>query len=294
MARYNLRRQGDFLVGDMDQDEEKRADDDVYFTGDDEQGVCSGSLNGPLFSNSVERSAHMALSAAAAASSPSHGRNFVGVLRTAGFVLPPPSDGMDVKLGTNKVTVGLLSYPTFVPASHPSGKNNTDCTLSPKLLSGERRKRDEIDTDEVYEIIRNVRDPEHPLSLEQLGVVRRDHVSVVDAAATYPSSDEGDLATGGAYHRTFSTVDVRFTPTIPHCSMATLIGLCLRVKLLRSLPKRFKVTVRIEPGTHASETAVNRQLDDKERVCAALENDHLRGVVDRCIADGMRDNMSSG
>lgn len=36
-------------------------------------------------------------------------------------------------------------------------------------------------------------------------------------------------------------IRVYFTPTIPHCSMATLIGLCLRVKLLRSLPRRFKV-----------------------------------------------------
>jgi len=34
---------------------------------------------------------------------------------------------------------------------------------------------------------------------------------------------------------------VEFTPTIPHCSMATLIGLCIRVKLLRALPSRFKV-----------------------------------------------------
>jgi Iron-sulfur cluster assembly protein len=52
-----------------------------------------------------------------------------------------------------------------------------------------------------------------------------------------------------------STVDVLFTPTIPHCSMATLIGLCIRVKLLRSLPPRFKVHVSIAPGTHASEHA---------------------------------------
>lgn len=34
---------------------------------------------------------------------------------------------------------------------------------------------------------------------------------------------------------------VQFTPTVEHCSMATLIGLCIRVKLLRALPPRFKV-----------------------------------------------------
>ena len=34
---------------------------------------------------------------------------------------------------------------------------------------------------------------------------------------------------------------VQFTPTVQHCTMATLIGLCIRVKLLRVLPARFKV-----------------------------------------------------
>ncbi len=36
-------------------------------------------------------------------------------------------------------------------------------------------------------------------------------------------------------------VTVDYTPTIPHCSMATVIGLSLRVKLLRSLPSKYKV-----------------------------------------------------
>ena len=34
---------------------------------------------------------------------------------------------------------------------------------------------------------------------------------------------------------------VLFTPTVQHCSMATVIGLCVRVQLLRCLPSRFKV-----------------------------------------------------
>lgn len=81
-----------------------------------------------------------------------------------------------------------------------------------------------------------------------------------------------------------SRIVVHFTPTIPHCSMATLIGLCIRVKLLRSLSQRFKVTVKIFPGAHQSEAAVNKQLNDKERVAAALENGHLLDVVNKCIA----------
>lgn len=134
-----------------------------------------------------------------------------------------------------------------------------------------KTKRDPLVAKEIFDIIRNIQDPEHPLTLEQLKVVNLDHIDVVEA-----TSDSA-----------FSTVDVRFTPTIPHCSMATLIGLSIRVKLLRSLPKRFKVTVRINPGTHASELAVNRQLNDKERVIAALENKHLLGVVNTCISSGM-------
>ena len=84
----------------------------------------------------------------------------------------------------------------------------------------------------------------------------------------------------------FSTsyIKIFFTPTIPHCSMAQLIGLCIRVKLLRSLPRRFKVDIYVTPGTHNSEEAVNRQLNDKERVAAALENAQLLKVINGCIA----------
>lgn len=76
---------------------------------------------------------------------------------------------------------------------------------------------------------------------------------------------------------------IKFTPTIPHCSMATLIGLSIRVLLLRTLPARFKITVEITPGSHTSEVAINKQLADKERVAAALENNHLLEVINQCI-----------
>ena len=56
------------------------------------------------------------------------------------------------------------------------------------------------------------------------------------------------------------SVEVQFTPTIPHCSMATLIGLCIRVKLIRSLAKKYKVTIKIFPGTHQSEEAGEKDI----------------------------------
>ncbi|XP_072574341.1 cytosolic iron-sulfur assembly component 2B [Paramormyrops kingsleyae] len=121
---------------------------------------------------------------------------------------------------------------------------------------------DPIDDREVFDLIRSINDPEHPLSLEELNVVEEMRVHVNDQA---------------------STVGVEFTPTIPHCSMATLIGLSIKVKLLRSLPDRFKIDVHITPGTHTAEEAVNKQLADKERVAAALENSHLLEVVNQCL-----------
>lgn len=122
---------------------------------------------------------------------------------------------------------------------------------------------DPVTPAEVFEMIRHLNDPEHPLTLEQLNVVSVENVQVDDAN---------------------NFVFVQFTPTIPHCSMATLIGLCIRVKLLRSLSSRFKVKVQIFPGSHQSEDAVNKQLNDKERVSAALENAHLLELVNKCIA----------
>lgn len=140
---------------------------------------------------------------------------------------------------------------------------------------------------DATDLIRSITDPEHPLTLEQLAVVSASQITV----------------TGGKRAR----VLVEFTPTIPHCSMATLIGaslvicprapstcscaprtksrtgLSIRVRLLRALPARYKVDIRVREGSHQSENAVNRQLNDKERVAAALENSHLVDVVGQCL-----------
>ncbi len=45
-----------------------------------------------------------------------------------------------------------------------------------------------------------------------------------------------------------------------------------------------QVEVRITPGSHQSEAALNKQLNDKERVAAALENGSLLEMVNKCVA----------
>jgi hypothetical protein len=44
---------------------------------------------------------------------------------------------------------------------------------------------------------------------------------------------------------------------------------------MRGLSSKYKIDVYVRKGTHQSEEAVNKQLTDKERVAAALENGHL-------------------
>ena len=56
-----------------------------------------------------------------------------------------------------------------------------------------------------------------------------------------------------------------------------------RVKLQNSLPARFKIDVLLTPGSHSTEEAVNKQLNDKERVAAALENAGLGNMIKKCL-----------
>ena len=43
------------------------------------------------------------------------------------------------------------------------------------------------------------------------------------------------------------------------------------------------MSVEVTPGSHVSEHAVNKQLSDKERVAAALENNNLIELINQCI-----------
>ncbi|CAN6482046.1 unnamed protein product [Victoria cruziana] len=121
---------------------------------------------------------------------------------------------------------------------------------------------DAVDALDVFDFVRDIRDPEHPYSLEQLSVLSEESITV----------DEK-----------LGRIRITFTPTVQHCSMATVIGLCLRVKLMHCFPPHFKVDINVSPGSHANEDSVNKQLNDKERVAAALENPNLRQLVDECL-----------
>jgi metal-sulfur cluster biosynthetic enzyme len=129
-----------------------------------------------------------------------------------------------------------------------------------------------IDEQEIYDLISTISDPEHPVSLGQLSVINLPDIHISPAPAI-----------GVPGPNTIVQVAVEITPTITHCSLATVIGLGVRVRLEQALPPNYRIEVRCKENSHSQDDQVNKQLGDKERVAAALENDTLRGVLDKML-----------
>lgn len=163
--------------------------------------------------------------------------------------------------------------PGIFDALAPAYPGLADPFLSPEDASlwsdSDSETREEIDEQEVYDLISTISDPEHPLSLGSLGVVTLEDIEIIPP--TTPRSR-------------ISTVRVLITPTTSACSLTTVIGLGVKVRLLQALPPRFRVDVRIKEGTSRTADEANKQLGDKERVAAAMENRSLVSVINTMLA----------
>jgi hypothetical protein len=144
---------------------------------------------------------------------------------------PPPSSSNDSIASSTKLNVlqqsgfalyhpqriqqqcTSIRYPSFAPSS--INNHNPEKNLQPTVIHesrSEEPKRDKITKNEVFQIIRNIQDPEHPLTLEQLNVVRLELVDVVDLKG----GDDDDKACSSedanfSSAKKFSTVHVQFT-----------------------------------------------------------------------------------
>nr|XP_036860065.1 cytosolic iron-sulfur assembly component 2A isoform X2 [Manis javanica] len=92
---------------------------------------------------------------------------------------------------------GLLSW-TLSRVLWLSGLSELGAARQPRIMEEKAL--------EVYDLIRTIRDPEKPNTLEELEVVTESCVEVQEI-------NEDDYL-----------VVIRFTPTVPHCSLATLIA----------------------------------------------------------------------
>lgn len=177
-----------------------------------------------------------------------------------------PSD-----LPSRRRSAPTAKQPGIFDALAPAYPSLADPSPSPEASdsASSDEEREEIDEQEVYDLISTISDPEHPLSLGSLGVVKLDDILILP-----PTSPRSRI----------STVRVLITPTTSACSLTTVIGLGVKVRLVNALPPRFRVDVRIKEGTSRTADEVNKQLGDKERVAAAMENKSLVNVVNTMLA----------
>lgn len=163
--------------------------------------------------------------------------------------------------------IGIFAFPAPVGTSDPFRRTSSPTSYSDSDGDSEL---EEIDEQEIYDLVATMSDPEHPITLGALAVVSLPDISIKNTIPTRPTSN-------------LRTVTVLITPTIQHCSLATVIGLGVRVRLEESLPPRFRVDVKIKEGTHSTGDEVNKQLADKERVAAALWNPTLQSFIKKML-----------
>jgi metal-sulfur cluster biosynthetic enzyme len=117
-----------------------------------------------------------------------------------------------------------------------------------------------MDTKSVMTVLRRVMDPEQPVSVVDMGVVKAEDVKV--------TKDE---------------VRVEFTPTSPYCPMGAVIGILIRKALEDALPGKH-VIVKVKAGTHLREDACNAMIMDDAQYKSAVDRLAAQGALDRLIA----------
>jgi|Deesub1362A_J573_1020465.scaffolds.fasta_scaffold02522_4 metal-sulfur cluster biosynthetic enzyme len=110
--------------------------------------------------------------------------------------------------------------------------------------------------EEILEILKKIYDPEHPLSVVDMGIVSEEDIEVNDE------------------------IKVRFKPTSPFCPMGALIGVAIKYGLEKALKREVEVTVK--PGTHVNEDMVNSMMRDRRR---------YEEIVNKLISSGQMEKF---
>ncbi|MHA1208635.1 MAG: metal-sulfur cluster assembly factor [Candidatus Freyarchaeota archaeon] len=98
-----------------------------------------------------------------------------------------------------------------------------------------------MNKEEILEVLKEVQDPEMPVSILELDMVNEDDITI-----------ESD-----------NKVKVTFKPTSAMCPMGSVIGVLIKKKLKDKLGVDAEVMVR--PGTHMNEEMVNDIINNKEK-----------------------------
>ena len=137
-------------------------------------------------------------------------------------------------------------------------KYKNDFLEEREKLENDGKIEDEIDIYEIFDLIRNINDPEHPYNLEELNIISLDDI-IVDNINRI--------------------ITVYFTPTIENCGFASLIGLSIKKKLLNFISPKYNIDVLIKEQKNESDKNLNKQMNDKERLEASNLN---KNIVEFC------------
>ena len=138
----------------------------------------------------------------------------------------------------------------------------------------------------IYEFIKDIKDPEKDCSIEELDLIHEDWINI---------SVNSDRSS-------YTTIEVEWKPTTKNCSLAVNIGLSIRYKLEKEINLlkvnlknskfkydktsfKYKLEIRLQKGSHNTEHEINKQLNDRERYCAALENPQLLKYIQNLTDD---------
>ncbi|MFW9801605.1 MAG: iron-sulfur cluster assembly protein [Candidatus Thorarchaeota archaeon] len=110
---------------------------------------------------------------------------------------------------------------------------------------------------EVFEALKPVQDPEHPISITdpRMAIVKEEYISI---------TKEG--------------IQVKFKPTVPHCPMGGLIGILIRHHLEKTYPDS-AVSVKVLPGSHTREKEVNSMISDDAKYNVIVQQLKERGML---------------
>jgi metal-sulfur cluster biosynthetic enzyme len=116
-----------------------------------------------------------------------------------------------------------------------------------------------MEIEDVMTILRRVLDPEHPIDVVEMGLVKPEDVTI----------------TGDEIH-------IQFSPTVPQCPMGAVIGIIIRKAVEDEFPEN-KVSVQVKPGTHMREDACNTMINNDDQYNSAIEKLNASGALDRLI-----------
>lgn len=125
----------------------------------------------------------------------------------------------------------------------------------------------------VFEVLRDITDPEHPYTLEELSVISLKNIEIFKK-----EKNQDSICTKGL---PINTVRIIFTPTVPHCSLVGIIALCIFYQLYANI-SGFSYEVQIENDAHSQAEMYNKQFTDEERILAAFENESIMEIIKNC------------